>query len=268
MNKDLLFELSESVSQITKKASESVMDIYLTNRVLHEEKFDGSPLTEADLSSNRVILGGLKKLGLNFPILSEEGKNTSEENIETFWLVDPLDGTKEFLNRSDEFTINIALIHKGLPVLGVVNAPAKEEMFIGISGLGSYKISKGTSNQIFTNNIGTETLRITVSRNHQDKNDITFIEKAKKIFKNVDIIAAGSSIKLCRVAEGKADIYCRMGMTYQWDIASGQAVVESAGGIVKSLKSKRLKYKFNSAQKNPSFYAVGDQKYDFKQLII
>jgi len=267
MDKHLLLDLSQQITQISKKASESIMDIYLKGKFSQYKKGDGSFLTEADMSSHRLILEGLKKIGLDIPVLSEEGETISKRTVEMFWLVDPLDGTREFIGKNDEFTVNIALIEKGKPVLGVVNAPAKDELFLGVLGQGSYRIKKGVSEVITTKDLNKDMLRITLSKSHQSDRDLQFIEKAKKRFKNIEVIAAGSSLKLCRVAEGNADIYCRLGPTFQWDIASGQAVLESAGGVLKSLIGERFRYTFESNKRNPEFYSVGDSNYDWKELL-
>ena len=266
MDKHSLLELSEEISQIAQKAEESVMDIYLKQKITHKTKVDGSPLTEADLSSHRLIIERLNKINLNLPVLSEEGKAAFKKDIKAFWLVDPLDGTKEFLNKNGDFTINIALIENGVPLLGVVNAPAKDEIFTGISGVGAYKIVEGRLFEITTKKINIENLRVTLSRSHQTEKDVRFLEVLTGTFKKVEVIEAGSSLKLCRVAEGQSDIYCRMGPTFQWDIASGQAVLEAAGGELRNLRGESFQYSFNSKKKNPEFYSVGDPTYPWANL--
>lgn len=267
MNKESLIDLSKVISQITQKASESVMDIYLRKEFNEVKKEDGTPLTDADLSSHRLIIEGLNNLKLNFPVLSEEDKSKFKKDSKTFWLIDPLDGTKEFLNRNGDFTINIALIENGTPLLGVVNAPAKGELFRGIFGQGAYKEINGSIQQIKTRQIKKERITATVSRSHQTEKDHQFLERLNKEFKEMKVIEAGSSLKLCRVAEGKADIYCRMGATSQWDIASGQAIVEAAGGVLKNLSGKNFHYVLDSKKKNPEFYCAGDKNFDWTSLI-
>ncbi|SVD66198.1 uncharacterized protein METZ01_LOCUS419052, partial [marine metagenome] len=225
MDKLLVEDLSIQIIEIIKKASDSVMEIYLRKEIIQKTKEDGSPLTEADLTSHKVISEGLNFLPQRFPVLSEEGNRRFNEKIKVFWLVDPLDGTKEFIKKTGEFTINIALIEGGKPILGIVSSPVTGELFIGILGKGAYRIKKGVSKRISTKNLRKDILRITLSRSHQSIKDKNFIKLADKKFKEIKITPAGSSLKLCRVAEGRADIYCRLGPTFQWDIASGHAVL-------------------------------------------
>ena len=242
MDKEKLLELSDKVSEIALKASQSIMDIYTRREITLEKKEDGSPLTEADLISHKILVEGLNSLGLNFSILSEEDKPKHKLDDETFWLIDPLDGTKEFLDKNGDFTVNVALIEKGSPLLGIVSAPAKGELFKGILGVGAYKTNDDGQTEIKTKTLNKELITITVSRSHQTEKDKQVLNSISKNFNEINIIEAGSSLKLCRVAEGLADIYCRMGPTYQWDIAAGQAVAEAAGGALKALDGNDFFY--------------------------
>ena len=176
-DKERLLELSEEIAEIALKASESVMDVYFRKEVTQEKKEDGSPVTEADLSSHRLIIEGLNNLDLKFPVLSEEDKVKHKKGDKTFWLIDPLDGTKEFLNKNGDFTVNIALIENGSPVLGVVSAPAKEELYKGISGVGAYKGINGIQSQIKTRGLNLDLITVTVSRSHQTKKDHQFLKE-------------------------------------------------------------------------------------------
>ena len=257
MDKEKLLELSDKVSEIALKASQSIMDIYTRREITLEKKKDGSPLTEADLISHKILVEGLNSLGLNFSILSEEDKPKHKLDDETFWLIDPLDGTKEFLDKNGDFTVNVALIEKGSPLLGIVSAPAKGELFKGILGIGAYKVNDGGQTEINTKTLNKALITVTVSRSHQSEKDKQALKGISKNFNEIKIIEAGSSLKLCRVAEGLADIYCRMGPTYQWDIAAGQAVAEAAGGVLKTLDGNDFFYTFDSEKKNPEFYCVG-----------
>ena len=266
MDKEKLLELSDKVSEIALKASQSIMDIYTRREITLEKKEDGSPLTEADLISHKILVEGLNSLGLNFSILSEEDKPKHKLDDETFWLIDPLDGTKEFLNKNGDFTVNIALIDKGTPLMGIVSAPAKGELFKGILGVGAYKTNDDGQTEIKTKTLNKELITITVSRSHQTEKDKQVLNSISKNFNEIEIIEAGSSLKLCRVAEGLADIYCRMGPTYQWDIAAGQAVAEAAGGALKTLDGNDFFYTFDSEKKNPEFYCVGDTSFVWKTL--
>ena len=266
MDKEKLLELSDKVSEIALKASQSIMDIYTRREITLEKKEDGSPLTEADIISHKILVEGLNSLGLNFSILSEEDKPKHKLDDETFWLIDPLDGTKEFLDKNGDFTVNVALIEKGSPLLGIVSAPAKGELFKGILGVGAYKTNDDGQTEIKTKALNKELITITVSRSHQTEKDKQVLNSISKNFNEIEIIEAGSSLKLCRVAEGLADIYCRMGPTYQWDIAAGQAVAEAAGGALKTLDGNDFFYTFDSEKKNPEFYCVGDSSFAWKTL--
>ena len=266
MDKEKLLELSDKVSEIALKASQSIMDIYTRREITLEKKEDGSPLTEADLISHKILVEGLNSLGLNFSILSEEDKPKHKLDDETFWLIDPLDGTKEFLDKNGDFTVNVALIEKGSPLLGIVSAPAKGELFKGILGVGAYKTNDDGQTEIKTKTLNKELITITVSRSHQTEKDKQVLNSISKNFNEIEIIEAGSSLKLCRVAEGLADIYCRMGPTYQWDIAAGQAVAEAAGGALKTLDGNDFFYTFDSEKKNPEFDCVGDTSFVWKTL--
>ena len=266
MDKEKLLELSDKVSEIALKASQSIMDIYTRKEIALEKKEDGSPLTEADLTSHKILVEGLDNLDLGFSVLSEEGKSKHKLDDETFWLIDPLDGTKEFLNKNGDFTVNIALIDKGTPLMGIVSAPAKGELFKGILGIGAYKVIDGGQTEIKTKTLNKDLITVTVSRSHQSEKDKQALKGISKNFNEIKIIEAGSSLKLCRVAEGLADIYCRMGPTYQWDIAAGQAVAEAAGGALKTLDGNDFFYTFDSEKKNPEFYCVGDSSFAWKTL--
>ena len=266
MDKEKLLELSDKVSEIALKASQSIMDIYTRKEIVLEKKEDGSPLTEADLISHKILVEGLESLDVNFSVLSEEGRSKHKLDDETFWLIDPLDGTKEFLNKNGDFTVNIALIEKGSPLMGIVSAPAKGELFKGVLGVGAYKADNGVQAEIKTKTLNKELVTVTVSRSHQTKKDKQVLKSISKNFNEIEIIEAGSSLKLCRVAEGLADIYCRMGPTYQWDIAAGQAVAEAAGGTLKTLEGDDIFYTFDSEKKNPEFYCVGDSSFAWKTL--
>ena len=266
MDKEKLLELSDKVSEIALKASQGIMDIYTRKEIALEKKEDGSPLTEADLTSHKILVEGLDNLDLRISVLSEEGKSKHKLDDETFWLIDPLDGTKEFLNKNGDFTVNIALIDKGTPLMGIVSAPAKGELFKGILGIGAYKVNNSGQTEIKTKTLNKDLITVTVSRSHQTEKDKQALKSISKNFNEIEIIEAGSSLKLCRVAEGLADIYCRMGPTYQWDIAAGQAVAEAAGGALKTLDGNDFFYTFDSEKQNPEFYCVGDSSFAWKTL--
>ena len=267
MKESELITLSREVLTICKEASNAVMDIYGADNDGIEIKQDGSPVTLADLSAHRIISERLSNMDLLFPILSEEDTKKECTDAPIFWLVDPLDGTKEFINRNGEFTVNVALIENGKPILGVVAAPAAGEVFYGIPGFGSFKIANDVEHRITTSEQDQSNCRITLSKSHQSKADEDFIAETKNHFQSVEIVPAGSSLKLCRVAENSADIYCRLGPTFQWDIAAGQAVAEGSGASVKDLSGQSLSYEFKAETKNTYFYCAADSKYPWQEIL-
>lgn len=240
---------------IAEAAGREIMAVYREGGESWQ-KDDQSPLTEADLRADRVIREGLEQ---HFPgvfILSEESVSAGQSNTERFFLVDPLDGTKEFLKRNGEFTVNIALIEHGEPVAGVVLAPALDELFYAARGLGAWKRDNTGLRPIATANCSpTAPLRVMGSRSHGADQLNAWLEQLKN---EHTFVAAGSSLKFCRIAEGQADIYPRFGPTSQWDTAAAQAVLEVAGGAVTDLQGQLLCYGLYRPVLNPAFVAVGD----------
>lgn len=224
-------------------AGEVISEIYKSTFDV-EYKKDKSPLTLADIMSNETINLSLKETDI--PVLSEEGKSISYEERSKwnyFWLVDPLDGTKEFVKKNGEFTVNIALIKGNTPILGVIFAPENKLLYFGSENHGSYKLSHINSGMIKNMNIydfiregkklpyidNKEVYKIVGSRSHMSEETLEFIESLKKDHKNVEIVSIGSSLKLCLVAEGSANIYPRFGPTMEWDTAAGHAIASGAG---------------------------------------
>ena len=217
----------QDIVTIAKEAGNVIMKIYNQDFKV-KYKQDNSPLTLADIQANEVIESGLNRLSVNLPILSEEGKDILYEerkHWEYFWLVDPLDGTKEFVKKSDEFTVNIALIHKDIPVLGVVYAPAFDVCYWAKKDEGAFKdgqrLPLKTEGQ-------RDTYNIVVSRSHMSDETIAFIDTIDTN-KEKKLISIGSSLKICLVAEGEADIYPRLGPTMEWDTGAAHAIVCEAG---------------------------------------
>ena len=231
---------TRDILQIADAASQRVLNIYSTDFKV-TFKADESPITVADLESHQVIVDGLRELTPNIPILSEEGENIAWEkrkDWQSFWLIDPIDGTKEFTQRTDEFTVNIALIEDGVPVLGVVTAPALKEAYWGAKGEGAYKRDQaGEVRQIAVAELK-DVVRVVASKNHLNDDTKAFIQK----FESHELIQAGSSLKFCRIAEGQADIYPRLGPTCEWDTGAAHAVLNAAGGKVETLEGKPLVY--------------------------
>ncbi|MDA7742470.1 3'(2'),5'-bisphosphate nucleotidase CysQ [Francisellaceae bacterium] len=226
----------EDIKSIARTAGKDIMEIY--RRDFHVElKEDKSPLTEADIKANEIICDRLKELYPNIPILSEEGRNIpySERNLwDYFWLIDPIDGTKEFIKKTGEFTVNIALIHGGKPVLGVVYAPEIDDLYWAKQGEGAYKNSQKLP--LIVNEHPEEKLTVVASASHPSKETQDFIGALET--QEVELIAKGSSLKLCMVAEGVADIYPRLAPTMEWDTAAAHAVVLEARKEVVQYGSK------------------------------
>lgn len=240
--------------QIAEAAGHEIMEVYHHGGDAWQ-KDDASPLTEADLRADRVIREGLEA---NFPgifILSEESVSSGSKAASSFFLVDPLDGTKEFLKRNDEFTVNIALVQDGKPVVGVVLAPALGELFFAAVGVGVWKRAGdglcpiGTSSPIKVE----QPLRVMGSRSHGGDRLAAWLDKLPQEY---TFVAAGSSLKFCRIAEGRADIYPRFGPTSQWDTAAAQCVLEVAGGAVTDMQGVTLGYGLDRPVLNPEFVAV------------
>jgi 3'(2'), 5'-bisphosphate nucleotidase len=221
-------DIQEIVS-IAKQAGDVIMEIYAKDFRI-EYKEDESPLTEADKKANDVIVAGLERLSVKFPILSEEGKNIPYEerkDWEYFWMVDPLDGTKEFIKKNDEFTVNIALIYNHKPVLGVVYAPVLGEMYWAKKGGGAYK--DGQQLPLSTNIELHKQLRVVASKSHLSPETQDYIDDLAKTTASIECVSKGSSLKLVMIAEGSADIYPRLAPTMEWDTAAADAVVREAG---------------------------------------
>jgi len=263
-----LKELSIELIKISAIASQKIMEVYNKSSIQVRDKEDGSPVSEADLISHKIINDRLFSLLRDVPILSEEDSSNDNNDSSLFWLVDPLDGTKEFISKNGEFTVNIALINEGIPILGIVEAPALGVSFLGIKGEGSFRLKKDNKIKINTSPMTKELCRIVVSRSHQSKEDSRLIKEAGRNFKKVKILKAGSSLKLCLVAEGLADIYPRLGPTYQWDIAAGQAVLEYAGGKVRTFSDNKISYSFDHKKKNEEFLALGDDNHNWLRTFI
>ncbi|NAW34699.1 3'(2'),5'-bisphosphate nucleotidase CysQ [Halomonas alimentaria] len=251
--------LLNDVHSIALKAGDAIMAVYARDFSI-EEKEDKSPLTEADQAAHEVIVAGLNALPEGIPVLSEEDAEGFEgaDANGRYWLVDPLDGTKEFIKRNGEFTVNIALIENGKPVLGVVVAPALEVSYLAAQGVGAFKVdAKGERTPIRVAGKPAEgtTWRVVGSRSHPSPDLAEWLEKLG----SHDMVPMGSSLKLCLIAEGKADVYPRLGPTCLWDTGAAQAVVEQAGGRVETLEGEALSYATAAEKLNPYFVVWGER---------
>jgi 3'(2'), 5'-bisphosphate nucleotidase len=246
----------DSIITISQKAGDKILDIYNSQDIdiNIEVKKDLSPLTIADKASNDIIINELKSLTPNIPILSEEEKNVEfkdRKNWSEFWLVDPLDGTKEFINRNGEFTVNIALIKDNRPTMGVVYAPVLDTTWYGLENFGSFIINMNKNpEKIHLNKIKRDITKIVSSRSHANNPKL---KEYMKQFKKYELIKMGSSIKMCLVADGTADCYPRFGPTMEWDTGAAHAVVKYAGGNIYNIETnKELVYNKENLL-NPGF---------------
>jgi len=217
---------------IAKNAGDAIMEIYKRDFTI-EYKDDKSPLTEADLKSNEIICSALEMLYPNIPILSEENKEVSYANRKDwdyFWLIDPIDGTKEFIKKTGEFTVNIALIEKDTPVLGVVYAPVLKDMYHAKKDEGAFKNDERLP--LKSNEYPDKELKVVASVSHLSEETQAFIDDLSSITEHVEQVSKGSSLKLCMVAEGTADIYPRLAPTMEWDTGAAHAIVMESGNVV------------------------------------
>ena len=243
------------VIKIADEASEKVLHIYQSDfKVNYKE--DHSPITAADIASHDIIVKGLRQISRDIPVLSEEGAEIPWEERKKwrrFWLIDPIDGTKDFTQRTGEFTVNIAMIEDGEPVMGVVTAPALKEAFWGIKGEGAHMRDRTGRVRRIRVAEPKDTLRVVASKNHLNEETRAFIEALG----SHETVQAGSSLKFCRIAEGHADIYPRMGPTSEWDTAAAHAVLVAAGGKVQTPEGQPLVYGKENIL-NPNFIAAGN----------
>lgn len=245
----------QKLCTIARAAGREIMAVYATDFAA-QAKADASPLTEADLRADAVIRSGLKAAFPGVFVLSEEAPSEPTGHTETFFLVDPLDGTKEFIKRNGEFTVNIALVHRGQVVAGVVFAPALGELYFAACGVGAFKYSAaGTRALAASMYSSAKPLRVVGSRSHGAD---ALADWLAALPHEHSFVAAGSSLKFCRVASGDADVYPRIGPTCQWDTAAAQCVLEIAGGSVLDWEGSPLRYGLDRPILNTSFLAVGD----------
>ena len=250
-------ELLDQVKSIAQEAGRAILQIYQQDDVGIQTKQDQSPLTQADLASHDIITKALKQLTPNIPILSEEGQILNGE-VDTFWCVDPLDGTKEFIKKNDEFTVNIALIEQHQPVLGVIHIPVMNETFMALKGEGALKVQDNEIQTLIKQSDQNHSPPIfAVSRSHLNEKTKEFIDLYQ-----ARTIPAGSSLKLTLLAEGKADAYPRFGPTSLWDMAAGHAILKETGGEIYTLDQQPLVYNMNQIL-NPDLIAVRDKKLKF-----
>lgn len=255
-NHDVNEDLLNQVVDIVERAGSEVLEIYKSGEVEIDRKQNEDPITSADRASNKVILHELGEIS-NYPVVSEE--NEQREARSTFWLVDPIDGTKDFIRRTDEFTVNIALIREGEPVLGVVGAPALGTIYAGAKEVGAFKIKDGKKTALTAEYDGTIP-KIIMSNAHKG-------EKMDNLLAPIGTYEAtgiGSSLKYCMLAEGNAFMFPRLGPQYGWDTAAGDAVLRAAGGFVVDVDGQPLSY-VPRARLNPDKILAGTKNAAIKQ---
>lgn len=254
-----LMKLLPDIERLAKRAGDAILEIYQggedAQNITH--KADESPLTAADLASHHVIIEGLDALTPEIPKLSEESTGISwpeRQQWQRYWLIDPLDGTKEFIKRNGEFTVNIALVENGIPTLSVVYAPVLNKSYSGVLGEGAW-LDDGESRLKLdvTQQQPADVVRVVGSRSHPSEHMQTFLAQLD----NVEVVPVGSSLKLCMVAEGKAEVYPRLGPTSEWDTAAGHCVALCAGAVVLGPNGQPLKYNQKESLLNPWFLVAG-----------
>ncbi len=260
-------EVLNPVNQIAKTAGERIMEIYKTDFQV-KQKSDHSPLTLADMAAHEIIVTELEKLTPDLPILSEESAKIPYDKRVTwgrYWLVDPLDGTREFVKRNGEFTVNIALIDDHKPILGVVYVPVSGITYFAAQGNGAFKsLPEQSPEQIQVRTCPKDRLIVAGSRSHANESLQKFIAALNV---EVELLTIGSSLKSCLVAEGKADIYPRFGLTSEWDTAAAHCVVEEAGGYLTDTQLQPLRYNTKASLLNPHFLVFGDAQQDWARYL-
>ena len=262
---------AQQLVDLAHKAGLAILDVYETDFEVMD-KADDSPLTQADLAAHRVLVAGLAELTPDIPVLSEEEKAPEfavRKSWSRYWIIDPLDGTKEFVNRNGEFTVNVALIDGHQSVLGVVGVPVQDRVFFGDVKAGTatlYADGKQTplqgrkaAQQIADKG----SVTAVASRSHGGERLEAYLDAVGVEFGGLDRKPMGSSLKLCTLAEGEADLYPRLGPTSEWDIAAADAVLAAAGGSVLTFDGKPLQYNTKDSLLNPEFLALGDSSYDW-----
>ncbi|MXW07765.1 MAG: 3'(2'),5'-bisphosphate nucleotidase CysQ [Gammaproteobacteria bacterium] len=260
--------LSQLVA-ITRRAHQEILDVYNSNfRV--DTKSDNTPITDADRRAHDVIMEGLIKIDPSIPVLSEEGQIPPFEerrNWDRLWIVDPLDGTREFTERNDEFTVNIALIERGTPKLGVVGIPTKEVVYTGdVEHAVAMRHKTDYESQISTSHPA-DCVRMITSRHYTTTKNQQIIDYLESTGMKVQVNTVGSSIKMCYIAEGQADIYVRFGLSNEWDIAAAHAVLRAAGGGVYSLDGTQKVYNQSESTLNSAFFACSSLPEEWSNII-
>jgi len=264
-------QMLEQIKQIAKEAGDAILTIYESDDFNIEHKADDSPLTRADSASHQIIAERLAALYPDIPQISEEAAMlpfTQRSQWSECFVIDPLDGTKEFIARNGEFTVNIALINQGRPILGVIYVPVQQTFYFAAEGVGAFKqvageAAKAISVRRVPENNGQRHFTVVASRRHGFEK----VEALCQKLQSYELTSRGSSLKMCLVAEGEADFYPRLAPTSEWDTAAAQAIVEQAGGQMVNTEFQTLTYNQRESILNPHFYVLGDPEIDWKLLL-
>ena len=265
-------DLHDRLIDIVRRAGDAILEVYATDFEV-TDKADDSPLTQADLAAHRVIADGLAELDPTTPMISEESDPppfAERKHWRRYWLVDPLDGTREFVSRNGEFTVNIALMEDGVPTLGVVGVPVQQRIFVGDckpSRRAAYVIEAGQRQELRTRRYAPPGVTVVASRSHGGTRLEAWLETLATTFGEVQRTPVGSSLKFCLLAEGKADFYPRLGPTSEWDIAAAAAVLTAAGGTVCQFNGNPIPYNAKESFLNPEFYAAADATHPWQKLL-
>ena len=265
-------DVQAGLLDIVARAGDAILEVYGTEFSV-QNKDDDSPLTQADLAAHRIITDGLTRLTPDIPIISEESVPPPFDQRSAwsvYWLVDPLDGTKEFINRNGEFTVNIALIRNGQAVYGVVGVPVQGKIYVGdVDAQQAWCWQAGERRAIESRQMrrDTDQLVIVASRSHGGERLESYLDAVAEKFAAVERKPVGSSLKLCVLADGSADLYPRLGPTSEWDIAAAHAVLRAAGGQVYTFDGRPLPYNSKDSLLNPEFVAVADAEFDWFALL-
>ncbi|WP_295803583.1 3'(2'),5'-bisphosphate nucleotidase CysQ [uncultured Microbulbifer sp.] len=277
MDKVVTRALLDQVIDISVAAGKAILEVYnASGEIEVDTKHDDSPVTAADLAAHKILAPALAGLIDGVPVLSEEGKMPSyaeRSQWDRYWIIDPLDGTKEFIRRNGEFTVNVALIENGEPVMGVVHVPVLDITYAGAKSFGAIKRDADGETAIQVRAMqpridGGEPIEVVASRSHGAGAVDALLERIESSLGQTGLKNMGSSLKLCLVAEGAADLYPRLAPTCEWDTAAAQAVVEAAGGVVVDDQFNLLRYNQKEELLNPFFYVIGDQGFNWKSLLL
>ncbi|GGI99829.1 3'(2'),5'-bisphosphate nucleotidase CysQ [Shewanella hanedai] len=261
----------EQVIEIAMVAGKEIRDIYLKGTFEKETKSDNTPVTSADIAAHNIITSALQALTPDIPVLSEEDANipfATRQHWERYWLVDPLDGTGEFIAGSGDFSVIIALVEHNRPIMGIVYVPMTEICYYAIAGLGAYKRDKESECRIMSRQLpkcNDPALTLAVSRRQDPESVLKLFNHSK----HCDLVVlGGAALKSCLIAEGKADCYVRIGPTGEWDTGAAQIIVEEAGGEIMDITLQPLTYNERDSLENPNFIVVGSPQLEWDQILI